>query len=170
MSAQLQKARLHRCCGTHIVQKRLNSICRSTGHHTSSVQPSRRDVVLSTLLPAVAWGLYQPLPAGASVPEIAAAGQWGLPFSLPAPPEPVRFPRKALNLRFAVLLMRSSFDAVNTLDFIPMDKFEVRLLLEPIQPQSVVLVCACLIHHPVLVKSMLLLCSCLRLGCLLTLF
>lgn len=82
---------------------------------------------MSTLLPAVALGL--PVPAAvASVPEIAAAGQWGLPFSLPAPPEPVRFPRKALNLRFAVLLMRSSFDAVNALDFIPMDKFEVRLL------------------------------------------
>jgi hypothetical protein len=86
-------------------------------------------------------------------------------------PEPARFPRKALNLRFAVLLMvgrvlraccllcsawplwlrlrlplasahtnwrthqqprtlphvvqRSSFDAVNALDFIPMDSFEV---------------------------------------------
>lgn len=163
MSAQLQTARMDRCCGTHIVQKRLRSICQCTSQHTPSVQPSRRDVLLSTLLPAVAsWSLYQPLAAGASVPEIAAAGQWGLPFSLPAPPEPVRFPRKALNLRFAVLLMRSSFDAVNTLDFIPMDKFEVRLLLKQIQKQSVALVCACRINPPVEGEATVPLCSCVK--------
>lgn len=52
-----------------------------------------------------------------------------LPFQLPGGsrlPGPVRFPRKALDQRFAVLLMRSSYDAVNLLDFIPMDQFEVR--------------------------------------------
>ena len=35
-------------------------------------------------------------------------------------PEPVRFPRKALDQRFAVLLVRSVYDAVDALDFIPM--------------------------------------------------
>lgn len=35
-------------------------------------------------------------------------------------PEPVLFPRKALNQVFAVLLMRSAYDAVDSLDFIPM--------------------------------------------------
>ena len=35
-------------------------------------------------------------------------------------PEPVLFPRKALNQVFAVLLMRSAYDAVDDLDFIPM--------------------------------------------------
>jgi hypothetical protein len=35
-------------------------------------------------------------------------------------PEPVLFPRKALEQVFAVLLMRSAYDAVDELDFIPM--------------------------------------------------
>lgn len=35
-------------------------------------------------------------------------------------PEPVLFPRKALNQVFAVLLMRSAYEAVDALDFIPM--------------------------------------------------
>jgi hypothetical protein len=35
-------------------------------------------------------------------------------------PEPVLFPRRALNQIFAVLLMRSAYEAVDTLDFIPM--------------------------------------------------
>jgi hypothetical protein len=37
-----------------------------------------------------------------------------------AQPEPVLFPRKALSQVFAVLLMRSAYDAVDQLDFIPM--------------------------------------------------
>jgi hypothetical protein len=41
-------------------------------------------------------------------------------------PEAVRFPRKPLQLNFAVLLMRSSYDAVDALDFLPMEQFEVR--------------------------------------------
>lgn len=47
-------------------------------------------------------------------------------FSLPSPPEPVLFPRKMLNLKFAVLLMRSAYEAVDALDFIPMDKFQIK--------------------------------------------
>ena len=35
-------------------------------------------------------------------------------------PEPVLFPRKAVSQVFAVLLMRSAYDAVDQLDFIPM--------------------------------------------------
>lgn len=35
-------------------------------------------------------------------------------------PEPVAFPRKALDQRFAVLLLRSTYDAVDALDFIAM--------------------------------------------------
>lgn len=48
-------------------------------------------------------------------------------LSLPLPPEPVLFPRKMLNLKFAVLLMRSAYEAVDALDFIPMDKFQIRV-------------------------------------------
>ncbi|KAG0601759.1 hypothetical protein M758_11G137500 [Ceratodon purpureus] len=47
-------------------------------------------------------------------------------LSLPAFPEPVLFPRKMLNLKFAVLLMRSAYEAVDALDFIPMDKFQIK--------------------------------------------
>lgn len=36
------------------------------------------------------------------------------------PPEPVTFPRRSLELNFAVLLMRSGYEAVDDLDFIPM--------------------------------------------------
>ena len=48
-------------------------------------------------------------------------------LSLPITPEPVLFPRKTLNLKFAVLLMRSAYEAVDALDFIPMDKFQIRV-------------------------------------------
>lgn len=47
-------------------------------------------------------------------------------LSLPLPPEPVLFPRRMLNLKFAVLLMRSAYEAVDALDFIPMDKFQIK--------------------------------------------
>lgn len=47
-------------------------------------------------------------------------------FILPLPPAPVQFPRKSLNRKFAVLLMRSAYDAVDDLDFVPMDKFQVK--------------------------------------------
>lgn len=34
--------------------------------------------------------------------------------------------RKQLNLNFAILLMRSTYEAVDALDFIPMDKFQIK--------------------------------------------
>lgn len=40
------------------------------------------------------------------------------------PPEAVRFPRKPLDQTLAVLLMRTSYDAVDQLDFIPMNDFQ----------------------------------------------
>lgn len=48
-------------------------------------------------------------------------------FALPQAPDPVLYPRKMLNLKFAVLLMRSAYEAVDALDFIPMDKFQVKV-------------------------------------------
>ena len=50
---------------------------------------------------------------------LAASSGW-LDLVPPAPPEPVRFPRRGLDQRFAVLLMQSSYRAVDALDFIPM--------------------------------------------------
>ena len=57
---------------------------------------------------------------GATIMDgLTASGGWldVLPI---APPEPVRFPRRGLDQRFAVLLMQSSYRAVDALDFIPM--------------------------------------------------
>ncbi|KAI5067335.1 hypothetical protein GOP47_0017863 [Adiantum capillus-veneris] len=47
-------------------------------------------------------------------------------FILPLPPPPVLFPRKNLSRKFAVLLMRSAYDAADELDFIAMDKFQMK--------------------------------------------
>lgn len=41
-------------------------------------------------------------------------------FFSPSQPEPVLFPRKTLDQVFAVLLMRSAYEAVDDLNFIPM--------------------------------------------------
>ena len=54
--------------------------------------------------------------------ESQAAGFTGnfADFFSPSQPEPVLFPRKALDQVFAVLLMRSAYEAVDDLNFIPM--------------------------------------------------
>ncbi|KAK9839251.1 hypothetical protein WJX81_004341 [Elliptochloris bilobata] len=52
-------------------------------------------------------------------------GSWRL-LGTPTQPEPVLFPRKTLDQRFAVLLLNSMYEAVDSLDFIPMDEFQVR--------------------------------------------
>ena len=54
--------------------------------------------------------------------ESRAAGFTGnfADFVSPSQPEPVLFPRKALDQVFAVLLMRSAYEAVDDLNFIPM--------------------------------------------------
>ena len=44
----------------------------------------------------------------------------------PSSPEPVRIPRSRLNQQFAVLLMRSVYDAVDELDFISMSDFQAK--------------------------------------------
>jgi hypothetical protein len=47
-------------------------------------------------------------------------------LNLGAPqPKPVRVPRKQLSGPFAVLLMRSAYEAADSLDFIPMNQFQV---------------------------------------------
>ena len=42
------------------------------------------------------------------------------PLLLPIPPGPIAFPRRQLSLNFAVMLMRTGYEAVDDLDFIPM--------------------------------------------------
>ena len=55
----------------------------------------------------------------ATVDGLTSQPNW-LDFIPPEQPEPIRFPRRALDQRFAVLLMQSSYRAVDALDFIPM--------------------------------------------------
>lgn len=57
--------------------------------------------------------------SAATVDGLTTQSSW-LDFLPPEQPEPVRFPRRALDQRFAVLLMQSSYRAVDALDFIPM--------------------------------------------------
>ncbi|CAK0738295.1 hypothetical protein CVIRNUC_001022 [Coccomyxa viridis] len=80
--------------------------------------PTRRDIMLLS----AALLSYQ-----ASYPKGSCAA--GLPgnfadFFSPSQPEPVLFPRKSLTQVFAVLLMRSAYEAVDDLNFIPMDRFQ----------------------------------------------
>lgn len=46
-----------------------------------------------------------------------------LPF-LSRPPEPVQIPRRALQADFAVTLLRSGYETADSMDFVPMDKFQ----------------------------------------------
>ncbi|EFN55426.1 hypothetical protein CHLNCDRAFT_134590 [Chlorella variabilis] len=75
--------------------------------------------------------------AAAALPPIrpaAAAAAAGGPRSsllldpqlLPMPPGPIAFPRRQLDLNFAVLLLRSGYEACDDLDFVPMDEFQKR--------------------------------------------
>eukprot|EP00878_Enallax_costatus_P028133 GHUV01030348.1.p1 GENE.GHUV01030348.1~~GHUV01030348.1.p1 ORF type:complete len:242 (+),score=21.70 GHUV01030348.1:596-1321(+) len=91
----------------------------------------RRRAMLASLGNLAAF--IAPVTAQAAFPELAPPQNAGLaerlsralPFPFPmVTPEPVRFPRKPLDQRFAVLLMRSSYDAVDQLDFIPRQSFE----------------------------------------------
>ena len=54
---------------------------------------------------------YLPIPAG---------------FSLPLPPDPVRFPRAPVNIKLAVCLLRSTYETVDAMDIMPMDTFQIR--------------------------------------------
>ena len=47
-------------------------------------------------------------------------------FSLPLPPEPVRFPRAPINIKLAVLLLRSGYETVDDMDVMPMDQFQIK--------------------------------------------
>ena len=117
------------CSGRDVLN---NTTCNGTSHSRRQIlwEAVALSAAVSPLLP----GLAQAAP-GPSLSSVAPPGSGGLasrltralPFQLPITnPEPVKFPRKGLDQRFAVLLMRSSYDAVNVLDFIPMEKFEVR--------------------------------------------
>ena len=68
-------------------------------------------------------------------------------FSHLLQPEPVGIPRKALDQRFAVLLLRSTYDAVDSLDFIAMVRIN---LLHELQHTN-----GCAVMHALLHKALL---------------
>ncbi|KAL0035664.1 hypothetical protein WJX79_006735 [Trebouxia sp. C0005] len=82
---------------------------------------NRREAAFGGLsLVLSAWSLAWPQTAASfSLPQ-------SFDFSHLLPPEPVAFPRKVLDQRFAVLLLRSTYDAVDALDFIAMDQFQIQ--------------------------------------------
>eukprot|EP00198_Chlamydomonas_reinhardtii_P010335 XP_001699672.1 predicted protein [Chlamydomonas reinhardtii] len=84
-------------------------------HHRH--RTSRRGALLSTALGALSLALPTPQATGADLAEY-------LSRAFPPPPEPVMFPRNKLTQPFAVLLMRSAYEAVDDLDFIAMNDFQ----------------------------------------------
>jgi len=59
-------------------------------------------------------------------PKPAQAGARFDGFLPLPPPDPVKVPRKSLDQRFAVILMRAAYETADKLDFIPMDEFQVK--------------------------------------------
>lgn len=91
--------------------------------------PSRRAALLAGATAAAPWWLERGSTAYASalpavIDPAAVPGGGSLRFAAPVP-EPVRFPRSRLDRRFAVLLMRSTYEAVDDLDFVAMNNFQV---------------------------------------------
>ena len=85
---------------------------QSASHARALRAGAYHSITLLSPLPQAAWG-------AAITDGVAASAGW-LDFVPPMQPEPVRFPRRGLDQRFAVLLMQSSYRAVDALDFIPM--------------------------------------------------
>jgi hypothetical protein len=90
----------------------------------SNHQCSRAWVLRSQLLAAAAsaasWPLRASAAAGGSGAVLERAGSSGLSVLLPGmPPEPVGLPRRRLTPAFAVLLLRSGYEAAEALRYIP---------------------------------------------------
>ena len=62
--------------------------------------------------------------ASPSAPNQDLPGSSGV--SLPLPPEPVRFPRAPLNIKLAVMLLRSTYETVDAMNIMPMDQFQIK--------------------------------------------
>lgn len=114
---------------------------QSTGVASTDMQPSQQAkeqhftgrsslLRLSLLSAAAAPSLLRPPAAAAAelTPLLPARFDAAGPSSalllesqlLPLPPGPIAFPRRQLDLNFAVLLLRSGYEACDDLDFTPM--------------------------------------------------
>jgi hypothetical protein len=80
-------------------------------------------VPLAIAVSAAAWAQGVPRSAAAAADAagvVQLAGASGLAAFLPSlPPEPIALPRRRLGPSFAVLLLRSGYEAVDALDFLP---------------------------------------------------
>ncbi|GBF90150.1 hypothetical protein Rsub_03283 [Raphidocelis subcapitata] len=111
-----------------------SSGCISGGSHPAATSRSGSSGRRAILVSSAAAALAAVPAARASVappqaPTLAGRISGALPLPLPIPiggPQPVGFPRKTVDQRFAVLLMRSSYDAVDELDFVSMEKFQIQ--------------------------------------------
>jgi len=92
------------------------------------VSLSRRAALAAALASAFATAVAPPRPASASAPPQQpplAALPATSPFASFVQPGPVPFPRRTLDLRFAVLLMRACYDGVDGADALQMRDFQV---------------------------------------------
>jgi len=86
----------------------------------SSFRATRRSMMTSMV---VAGLVVVPCPPPSLARDWVGEAQFAL--GLANPPSPVRFPRPTLDTKFAVLLMRSGYAAVDALNFTPMEDFQV---------------------------------------------
>ncbi|KAL3147223.1 hypothetical protein ABBQ32_002719 [Trebouxia sp. C0010 RCD-2024] len=119
------------CCAIHVVSCSPTPIdAGRTGHRSQATAPARtrEEYPLVSRRCAIQSGVALAVSAGLAWPQSAYSFSFppNLDFSHLVQPEPVAFPRKALDQRFAVLLLRSTYDAVDALDFIAMDQFQIQ--------------------------------------------
>jgi hypothetical protein len=105
-----------------------------------AIDIARRALIWQIIsLPALAWSadVFSQVPLGvfgqdsgtSSLPNNQLLGRVYSAFGLSGRPGPVRIPRISLFRPFAVLLMRSSYEVADDLDFVPMDRFQKEFFL-----------------------------------------
>lgn len=94
----------------------------SNGKHFLPWDPSRRDLLGAAFVYLLTPGSADALTIGARTESLGL-----LPFQ---PAETVKVPRKTLDQRFAILLLRSTYEAVDALDYMPMDEFQKTFWLQ----------------------------------------
>ena len=106
---------------SHLVCRKNNGYRPNEFHHTKVLpqfSQGRRQAVLT--FPFLLWSGA----AEASVANFQGSNILGVRPFWTGNPKPVTIPRRKLNVNFAVLLLRSGYDAAEELDFVDMTKFQ----------------------------------------------
>jgi hypothetical protein len=104
----------------HILKGYPHKIPHRNESTITNYPPINRSVLLKqSLLATISIAIVPP----ALLPPPTLAAFPSLPSSQP---EPIPFPRRTLGQLFAVLLLRSGYEAVDSLDFIAMDDFQIK--------------------------------------------